>query len=97
MALLRTRFKAFGRTFQFTLDTKKFSRNYGDENYAYWIRCTHGHVFEINIWKAPAPSDDSIAEEMVLTDTGLVICYKNEQDFEDDRQCEEHKISFKRA
>lgn len=94
MALLRTRFKAFGRTFQFSLDTKKFSRNYDDEDYSYWIRCNHGYVFEINIWKKP--SADSI-NGWAITDKGIVNCYASESNFTYDKECETHRISFKKV
>ena len=94
MAKFTTRFKAFGRMFKFTLDTKDLSRNYDDENYAYWIRCNHGHVFEINIWKSP---DKKACSGWSFTDKGLANCYATHGDFEDDKLTEEHRITLHMA
>lgn len=87
---VRTKFRAFNRTYIFNLDTDKLDRNYGDEGYGYWIKERDGYFFEIDIYKKWDKEDNCER----FTDEGLVIMYANQGDFEDARECGLLDIKF---
>ena len=92
MAKFKTKFKAFGRAFCFTLNTDNLARDYDDEDFAYWIKYRGGFYFEINIKK-------ELNKEGYFdyTDKGWVKCYETRGNFEDDKYTETHSFTFHRA
>lgn len=85
--LLQTSFVFNKQKFIFPLDTEDFDRNYDDEPYAYWIKESRDHFFEINIAKTEEVDGE-------LTKEGWVKCYETEGDFEDDNEVEMFDITF---
>lgn len=82
---VKTSFTAFGKKYDFTLETDAIARNYNDEDYAYWIESRDGHFFEINIWKSGGK----------FKRTGKVYCFADYGSFENTGDPEEeYKLIF---
>lgn len=70
---VKTKFTALEKDYEFILDTENLTRNYEDEDYAYWVEeSDDGRLFEINI--------DKENGEFVLE--GSVVCFYDKHEFE---------------
>lgn len=82
------KFNAYGKEYDFRLNTRELNRNYDDEDYCYWIKESDGHYFEINIYKD---------EQGELTNNGCVFAAIDLAAFEDMdyTQIDDVTITFK--